>query len=81
MGKWQPRKVESQNLLAHVALGGLNPQLLPTICHFASHCDHRDGKIKDTKLHVSPHPLSQGKMSVMHRKKTRKENICNGGSL
>ena len=63
-----------------------NPQVLaplhfPPICHSASHRDHRDGKIKDTELHVPPDPLSQGKMSSTHRKKSRKENICNGGSL
>lgn len=60
---------------------GPEPQLFPPICHSASHRDHRDGKIKDTELHVPPDPLSQGKMSSTHRKKSRKENICNGGSL
>lgn len=31
-------------LTSSCGTGGSEPQLLPTICHFASHCDHRDGK-------------------------------------
>lgn len=79
-------KVEAQEggepeLTSSCGVWGLESQLLPPIYHSASHRDHRDGKLKDTKLHVPPDPLSQGKMSATHRKKSRKENICNGGSL
>ena len=51
-GKWQPSKAESQDLLSHIALGVLS--------HSISQCDHGDGKIKDTKLHVQPDPTFMG---------------------
>lgn len=52
-----------------------------TTSHSASPCDHGDGKMKDTKLHVQPDPTFMGQDAIRHRKDTRRENIGNGGNL
>lgn len=80
-GEMPPREVGSQHFLAHVALGVLSPNFFLTTCYSAPNHDPGGREIKDTHYMCSLVPLLWAEMPIMHRKKSSKENLCNGGSL